>query len=192
MPLKKTEQFSFECKSSKDHKQITHHDLKKVEEKIIRKLNMLVSQITQMIIDLKNQLIKAKDEIIARITVLENAETDAAFDAAASDLRDTVQKLDDIIPDAAPGTTTNAPQFVHGSQTQTQADRLRPLSNSGRDYPNRIVGDSDRDQKYPAGVTDPGYTEVPIKDPMITTKVPVNSPATNPVNRPSSNPQVKK
>jgi len=68
---------------------------------LLQQTYMKVSEAIQLVKDTRDQVIKAKGEILRRIAKLEAADGELTPEQvqAIKDLRDTVQSVDDIIPD---------------------------------------------------------------------------------------------
>jgi hypothetical protein len=80
--------------------------------KLLEQIDMKASEVPAALGALKAQLAKAKDEIINKIAALEVADPDLSEEgtSALGELRDLVQQLDNINPDAIPpGTPVPAP-----------------------------------------------------------------------------------
>jgi hypothetical protein len=72
---------------------------------------MNINQLAETLIAIKDQLTKAKEEIVNKISDLENAlenvELSSEAQAALEALNETAQALDDIVPDTTNETETN-------------------------------------------------------------------------------------
>lgn len=71
---------------------------------LLKEIRMTQEQLAQAMKDLKAQLGKVKDEVIAKVVAVEAAvgKTTPEVDAAFADLKGAVQVLDDLNPDAPP------------------------------------------------------------------------------------------
>jgi len=89
---------------------------------------MKASEAVQIVADCREQLIKAKGEILGKISQLENAdgELTEAQSKIITDLRATVQGVDDIIPDPlnAPGKPTVQDDGHGTAQMETQTENV--------------------------------------------------------------------
>lgn len=97
---------------------------------IQHKTNMKVSELIQVVKDCRNELVKAKAEIIAKIARLENADGDLTPEqqAAVEDLKATVQGIDDIVPDdpTAPGAPTVVDDTTKSEPVDPNASQVDP------------------------------------------------------------------
>ena len=82
------------------------HRLENLLRQFEHSINMKVSEIPAFISSIKDELIKAKTEILDKIAALEAATADAELSpeavAALDDLKATAQGIDAIVPDVPP------------------------------------------------------------------------------------------
>lgn len=98
-------------------------DIKQTQQTILMK----VSEAIELIEETRKQLIKAKGEILGKIAQLENADGDLTPEQAkiVGELRQTVQGVDDIIPDK-PGNPPTEDELKQGAE-----DPNKPATETG-------------------------------------------------------------
>jgi uncharacterized coiled-coil DUF342 family protein len=75
-------------------------------QKTLKEIRMNINQLAETLVAIKAQLTKAKEEIVNKITsleeALENVTLSPEAEAALASLNDAAQALDDIVPDEEP------------------------------------------------------------------------------------------
>ena len=82
----------------------SHVDMERIVS-LLNTINMDQAELAQSLADLKDQTEKSNAEIVGKLASLEQAIIDAGVvspevEAALADLKSSVQKVDDIVPDA--------------------------------------------------------------------------------------------
>ena len=108
----------FICEQEKLATKDDIHRLENLLRQIESHILMKVSEIPAFVSSVKDELLKAKTEILDKIAALEAATSDAELSAdavaALTDLKSAAQGLDDVVPDVPPITDSGPGGTLRG------------------------------------------------------------------------------